>query len=75
MTEDELNFGKKFTSDFCITSYEGSNIVEDEKQERFSRFLRDFNAKDIHLDGYFHFDGAHRIYKIPELIQLLDDLI
>ena len=60
---------------FCITSQEGSQVVEDEKQERFSKFIKDFNAKDIYLEGYENFDESHRIYKIPELIQLLDELI
>ena len=73
--DEEFAFAKNLKSVFCITSDEGSNVVEDEKQERFSRFVKDFHAKDIHLDGYFHFDGYHRIYKIPELIELLSELL
>ncbi len=29
----------------------------------------------MYLKGYNHFDGYHRIYKIPELNELLDKLI
>ncbi len=75
LSQDEIKFGKNFKSVFCITSQEGSQVVEDEKQERFSKFIKDFNAKDIYLEGYENFDESHRIYKIPELIQLLDELI
>lgn len=44
--------------------------------EKFLRFISDFKIKDInYLKGYNHFDGYHRIYKIPELIELLETLI
>lgn len=47
---------------------------DDKNKEKFTRFEKDFNAKPVYLNGYNYFDGYHRIYKIPELIELLDRL-
>ena len=44
-------------------------------KEKFARFEKDFNAKSVYLKGYNHFDRYHRIYKIPELLELLNTLI
>ena len=54
---------------YCLYSDE-----DDGNKEKFSRFINDFNANPIYLKGYNHFDGYHRIYEIPELIELLDKL-
>jgi len=35
----------------------------------------DFKTKDMYLKGYNHFDGYHRIYQIPELIDLINKLL
>ena len=34
-----------------------------------------FNTKDMYLKGYNHFDGYHRIYQIPELIDLIGKIL
>lgn len=47
----------------------------DGNKEKFTRFEKDFHAKSVYLKGYNHFDGYHRIYKIPELLKLLNTLI
>ncbi len=33
-------------------------------------FLSDTNSEGMYLKYYNHFDGYHRIYRIPELIEL-----
>lgn len=48
---------------------------DDGNKEKFTRFEKDFNAKSMYLKGYNHFDGYHRIYRIPELLKLLDSLM
>lgn len=55
---------------YCLYSDEaiGNN-------DEFSWFIKDTNAYDMHLDNYDHFDGYHRIYKIPELNELIDKLL
>ena len=66
----DFEYGKNFKNIFMLFSDE-----DDKNKEKFERFEKDFNAKPIYLKGYNHFDGYHRIYKIPELIDLLNDLI
>jgi len=48
---------------------------DDGNIEKFTRFSKDFSATHMYLKGYNHFDGKHRIYEIPELIDLLNNLI
>lgn len=67
---DELEYAKNIKTKICFYSDE-----DDGNGEKFSRFITDTNAKPIYLKGYNHFDGYHRIYKIPELIDELNKLI
>ena len=55
---------------YCLYSDE-----DDKNIEKFNRFINDTNSKDIYLKGYNHFDGYHRIYKIPELNELINELL
>ena len=48
---------------------------DDNNKEKFTRFINDTNSKDVYLKGYNHFDGYHRIYQIPELIELINKII
>ena len=52
---------------YCLYSNE-----DDKKEEKFTRLISDFKTQAIYLKDYSHFDGYHRIYEIPELIELLD---
>ncbi len=70
LKKEDFEYGKNFKNFYLIYSDE-----EDGNKEKFTRFKKDFNPKDIYLKGYNHFDGYHRIYKIPELIELLNKLI
>ncbi len=68
---EDFEFGRNHLKNVTLFySDEDSN-----SPEKFLRFIADFNIKDVnYLKGYNHFDGYHRIYKIPELIMLLDSL-
>lgn len=68
--EKDFEFGKTLKNVYLLYSDE-----DDGNKEKFTRFEKDFNAKSMYLKGYNHFDGYHRIYRIPELLELLDDLI
>jgi len=70
LTEKDFEYGKKLKNVYLFYSDE-----DDGNKEKFIRFEKDFNAKSIYLKGYNHFDGYHRIYKIPELIELLEEMI
>ncbi len=70
LKDKDFEFGKKLKDIYLFYSDE-----DDKNLEKFARFEKDFNAKSIYLKGYNHFDGYHRIYKIPELIDLLEKLI
>ena len=67
---EDFEFGKKLKNVYCFYSDE-----DDGNLEKFTRFVSDFNAKEFYLKGYNHFDGYHRIYKIPELIKLLNEIV
>lgn len=67
---EDFKFGKKLKNVYSFYSDE-----DDGNLEKFTRFVSDFKAKEFYLKGYNHFDGYHRIYKIPELIKLLDDIL
>lgn len=69
LTKDEIEFGKKLENVVCFYSDEDDNNIE-----KFERFIKDFGAKPMYLKGYNHFDGRHRIYKIPELIEYIDKI-
>ena len=69
--EDAFNYMKNAGCiKYCLYSDEDDNNLE-----KFTRFLTDTGAKGMYLKYYNHFDGYHRIYKIPELNELIDTLI
>lgn len=55
---------------FCIYSDEDDGNIE-----KFTRFIGDIDAEGVYLKYYNHFDGYHRIYKVPELESIINDLI
>ena len=71
LDEETLNYAKNMNSiKYCLYSDEDDNNVE-----KFTRFVSDTSSNEIYLDGYNHFDEYHRIYKIPELIDLINKLL
>jgi len=71
LTADSLEFVKnKLENKYCFYSDEDDNNLE-----KFTRFIEDTGCNSVYLKGYNHFDGRHRIYKIPELIELIDELL
>lgn len=71
LKEDSLNYAKEMKSiKYCLYSDEDDNNLE-----KFTRFLNDTNSEGIYLKYYNHFDGYHRIYKIPELNDLINKLL
>lgn len=71
LKEDALTYIKNINCDkFCLYSDE-----DDKNIEKFKRFINDTKAKEIYLKGYNHFDGYHSIYKIPELKELIDQVL
>lgn len=71
LNQDSFYFVKNnLTNKYCLYSDEDDNNIE-----KFTRFINDIDATGIYLKYYNHFDGYHRIYKIPELIKLINDLL
>lgn len=70
LKKEDFNFAQNFKNIYLIYSDE-----DDKNIEKFTRFSKDFKTKDIYLKGYNHFDGYHRIYRIPELNDLIKKLI
>ena len=71
LKEDALNYMKNTDCiKYCLYSDE-----DDHNEEKFTRFLDDIDAEGIYLKYYNHFDGYHRIYKIPELNELINKLL
>ena len=71
LKEDSFNYMKNLNCiKYCLYSDEEHNCPE-----KFTRFIDDINAEGIYLPYYNHFDGYHRIYKIPELNDLVDRLL
>lgn len=69
--DDALDYIKNMNCDkYCIYSDE-----DDNNKEKFTRFINDTNAKEMYLKYYNHFDGYHNIYKIPELNELINNLL
>lgn len=68
---ESLNFIKNnLKNKYCLYSDESiGNMGE------FTRFINDINANDVYLKYYDHFDGYHRIYKIPELNDIINKLL
>lgn len=70
-SKESLEFVKNMKcKKYCLYSDE-----DDHNPEKFERFIEDTNCEGIYLKGYNHFDGYHRIYKIPELIELITELV
>ncbi len=67
----ELEYAKKSIKDIILfySDEDDGNI------EKFTRFIEDTGATPIYLKGYNHFDGYHRIYKIPELLCKIDEIL
>lgn len=71
VTEDVLAYIKNMACiKYCLYSDE-----DDNNKEKFTRFIEDTGCNEMYLKGYNHFDGYHRIYKIPELNELIGSLI
>ena len=71
LKEDSLIYAKAMKSKkYCLYSDEDDNNLE-----KFTRFLNDINSEGIYVKYYNHFDGYHRIYKIPELNDLINKLL
>lgn len=69
--KDAFNYVKNMNSiKYCLYSDEDDNNIE-----KFTRFINDINAEGIYLKYYNHFDGYHRIYKIPELNELINKVL
>ncbi len=69
--QDALDFVKNMNSiKYCLYSDENDN-----NREKFDRFIADTNSEGIYLQYYNHFDGYHRIYKIPELNELINKIL
>ena len=71
LKEDSLKYAKEMKSiKYCLYSDE-----DDNNKEKFTRFINDTKSEGIYLKYYNHFDGYHRIYKIPELNDLINKLL
>ncbi len=71
VTSDVFEYVKNnITNKYCFYSDEDDNNLE-----KFSRFINDTGAKGIYLENYNHFDGYHNIKQIPELVDLINELI
>ena len=71
LTRDILEYIKQLdTIKYCLYSDEDDNNLE-----KFTRFINDTNLEGIYLKYYNHFDGYHRIYKIPELNDLINKIL
>lgn len=69
--KEALEYVKDMNCDkYCLYSDE-----DDNNKEKFTRFINDTNAKEMYLKYYNHFDGYHNIYKIPELNELINNLL
>lgn len=55
---------------YCLYSDE-----DEPKEEMFNRFIEDTSSIGMYLKYYNHFDGYHRIYKIPELTKLINSIL
>lgn len=71
LKEQTLNYMKELDIEkYCLYSDE-----DDNNKEKFTRFIEDTNSKPMYLKYYNHFDGYHRIYKIPELNELINNIL
>lgn len=71
LKQDSFDYMKNISSKkYCLYSDEDDNNIE-----KFTRFLKDTNSEGMYLKNYNHFDGYHRIYRIPELVELINNLL
>lgn len=70
LKEEDFAYANKLKNMYLLYSDE-----DDKNIEKFTRFSEDFNTTIMYLKGYNHFDGYHRIYKIPELNSLLEEFL
>ena len=70
LKQEDFKFAKNFKNIYMLYSDE-----DDKNPEKFTRFSKDFNTKDMYLKGYNHFDGYHNITQIPELVDLINKII
>ena len=69
--EDVIDYIKNMNSvKYCLYSDEDDNNIE-----KFTRFIKDTDSIGMYLEGYNHFDGYHRTYKIPELNELINKIL
>lgn len=69
--QEQLNFIKdNLKNKYCLYSDEN-----EPKEEIFKKFIDDTNSIGMYLKYYNHFDGYHRIYKIPELNEIISKLL
>ena len=72
---DDYLTAKALQKELDIEKYCFYSDEDDNNKEKFERFIKDTNAKEIYLKGYNHFDGYHNINEIPELNSLLEKFI
>lgn len=71
LKREALDYAKNnLKNKYCLYSDE-----DDKNIEKFTRFIDDTKSKGIYLKYYNHFDGYHRIYKIPELNEIINNLL
>lgn len=71
LKKEALEYMKSLNCDkYCLYSDE-----DDKNEEKFTRFIEDTNSKGIYLKYYNHFDGYHNIHRVPELIDLINELL
>ncbi len=71
LKQEALDYAKNnLKNKYCLYSDE-----DDKNIEKFTRFIYDTKSKGIYLKYYNHFDGYHRIYKIPELNEIINNLL
>jgi len=71
LKKEALDYMKSLNCDkYCLYSDE-----DDRNEEKFTRFIEDTNSKGIYLKYYNHFDGYHNIHRVPELIDLINELL
>lgn len=69
--KEDLQFIKnQLKNKYCFYSDESIGHGEE-----FTKFIEDTGAIEIYLKYYDHFDGYHRIYKIPELNEIVNKLL
>lgn len=66
----DFEYAKNFNKFYLLYSDE-----DDGNKEKFTKFINDMNPIPIYLKGYNHFDGYHRIYMIPELVDLIKTIL